>query len=62
MSLHDVLIKLRSNFNNKKSIIKSYQFRRQQLKLLKLFLNDNELIIQEALKNDLGRSPFEGIG
>jgi len=62
MSLHDVLIKLRSNLNNKKSIIKSYQFRRQQLKLLKLFLNDNELIIQEALKNDLGRSPFEGIG
>jgi hypothetical protein len=67
MSLNDVLTKLRYNHNNsnnhtKNKNIKTYEFRLQQLKQLKLFITDNELIIQEALKNDLGRSLFEGIG
>ena len=67
MSLNDVLTKLRYNHNNSKNHtknknIKTYEYRLQQLKQLKLFITENELIIQEALKNDLGRSLFEGIG
>jgi len=67
MSLNDVLTKLRYNHNNsnnhtKNKNIKTYEYRLQQLKQLKLFITENELIIQEALKNDLGRSLFEGIG
>ena len=68
MLLNDVLTKLRYNHNNsnnnhtKNKNIKTVEYRLQQLKQLKLFITDNELIIQEALKNDLGRSLFEGIG
>lgn len=59
-SCDDAMDTLRNTFRSGKT--RSYEWRIAQLRGMKRMYSENEDAIIEALKSDLGRSPFEAIG
>lgn len=57
VAAHEALVK-----SVKLGKAKPYEYRVKQLKGLKRFIQENMNILKEALKSDLRRSDFEGVG